>query len=304
MMVKKVSWSVLQDGKVGELVDTKELLEWIQEGKLESFNLICKEGEDHWKCANEFEELKSHFKPVMPKGWVVLRNENGKYIQRGLFSTDELKGFLRQGVVYPRDLVWCAGMVEWRHIYEVDTLRSVMVNEIPRIREWDKLKSGSSKGESLKSSSSKGESLKSRPSKGESLKSRPSKGEFLKSSSSKGESLKSRLSKGESLDELEKSFDELMNLASPGSESVNSDSSELGFQEGEAKGDSDLDRFTNSIVLEPIDGLPVIKEMESNGGRGSLRARALTKRQIEKTYLIFKYHIALSWEITQPPISH
>ena len=266
MMVRKVSWNVLQDGKVGELVGTKELLEWIQEGKLESFNLICKEGEEHWKCANEFEELKSHFKPVIPKGWVVLRNEDGKYIQRGLFSTDELKGFLRQGVVYPKDLVWYAGMLEWRHIYEVDTLKLTMANGIPRIREWDKLKSGPSKGESLKSWLSKKESVKSEASK-ESLKSgskvcKESIERVLKSGSSKSKPLKSKaLEVAE--DELEKSFDELINLTSPGSESVNSDSSK-GFQEG--KGWPDLDRFTSSIVLEPIDGLPAIKEMGSMKG--------------------------------------
>ena len=256
MMVRKVSWSVLQDGKVGELVGTKELLEWIQEGKLESINLICKEGEEHWKYANEFEELKSHFKPVIPKGWVVLRNEDGKYIQRGLFSTDELKGFLRQGVVYPKDLVWYAGMVEWRHIYEVDTLKLTMANGIPRIRELDKVKSGPSKGESLKSGLSKKESVKSGASK-----------ESVKSGSSKSKPLKN-----ESLEvtenELEKSFNELMNLASPGSESVGSESvnsdSSKGFQED--KRWPDLDRFTSSIVLEPIDGLPAIKEMGSMKG--------------------------------------
>lgn len=194
MKKEQMGWFFLREGLVKGPVGREKLLEQIKAGQIEDSNMVCREGESYWKCANEFEELSQQFKSVEPpEDWVILRNEAEEYVQRGLFTTREIKDFLRKGVVYPKDLAWRTGMIKWCCLCEIDLFRPTIANKNPLIR-------------------------------------------------------KAMEATFEGSDEMVKSFEEFMG--------------EVTNMEIE-KDPMDEDRFTNSIVLKPIEGLPAIEGLEA-----------------------------------------
>ena len=89
-------WMFLEEGETRGPVRTDVLYDRIQQHRLGAFDFICKKGENYWKFAGDFLELGPKFKSMdMDGDWVVLKNEKGKYVQRGLFSTDELRAFFK-----------------------------------------------------------------------------------------------------------------------------------------------------------------------------------------------------------------
>ena len=123
-------WMFLEAGKTCGPVSIEALVSQIQQHKLGAFDLVCKEGENYWKFASDFSELGPGFASMdMDGDWVVLRNENGKYVQRGLFSTDELRNFLKEGLVGAEDFTWRSGMTQWCRIHELEIFKPSSTND-------------------------------------------------------------------------------------------------------------------------------------------------------------------------------
>ena len=123
-------WIFLEEGETRGPVSTEELLRQIQQYKLGAFHLICKEGEECWKPAGEFLELSAKFQAMdMEADWIVLRNTGGESLQRGLFSTDELKSLLKQRIIKMGDFAWRSGMAQWCRIYELEVFRQFFLRE-------------------------------------------------------------------------------------------------------------------------------------------------------------------------------
>lgn len=118
-------WMFLEEGETRGPVGIQTLWNRIQQRQLGAFDFICKDGEGYWKSASDFQEFKVYFQSMDQGGdWVVLRNESGKYVQRGLFSTNELRTFLKNGLVRSEDFTWRAGMTQWCRVSELDIFKA------------------------------------------------------------------------------------------------------------------------------------------------------------------------------------
>ncbi len=114
----------LQDGKAKGPQGEAEIKEAIAKGNLSPFDLIYKEGAEKWQPIyqrQEFSKLfKQNIKANFLDSWVVLTKRPGEkgvaYIQRGPFSTDQVKDLLAQGEVQYRDFIWQEGRDKWSRI--------------------------------------------------------------------------------------------------------------------------------------------------------------------------------------------
>ncbi len=110
-------WFFLERGRVYGPVAIEKLSRRINQYEMGALDLICREGEDYWMGAGTFKEFASQFESPNTSGdWVVLKNEDGKYIQRGLFSSSELKDLVKDGFIRGTDFAWCSGMKKWIRI--------------------------------------------------------------------------------------------------------------------------------------------------------------------------------------------
>jgi len=116
----------------------EEMLHWIRTEELTALDPIFREGDDKWRPVNEFAEFRSALKEIKVKtdqdSWVLLvKKDPGKklgYIQKGPFSTEQIREMLQKGEVLYTDHVWKKGMGEWKKVSAVENFN-------PSTPTWD-----------------------------------------------------------------------------------------------------------------------------------------------------------------------
>ena len=126
----KRHWMFLEKGEVRGPVTTKKLLGQIQQYKLSPLDFIRKKDQGDWLPATDFPELSTEFKSIdKDADWVILSKQNGRYVKKGLFSTNELKGLLQQRTIKIGDFIWRSGLPYWCRIYELEIFKSFFLDE-------------------------------------------------------------------------------------------------------------------------------------------------------------------------------
>lgn len=123
-MILEEWYFTLEEGRAKGPQNHGEIKDAILLGKLSPFDLIYKEGAEKWQPIyqrQEFGDLfKSKIKASFLDSWVVLTKRSGEkgvaYIQKGPFSTDQIKHLLAQGDIQYRDFIWQEGREKWSRI--------------------------------------------------------------------------------------------------------------------------------------------------------------------------------------------
>lgn len=115
-------------GKTLGPVTIEEIKSRIRSGRIRMFDLVFKDGEDSWKMALEFSELRADFKAsavktLAEKPWVCLQRKNQKsleFITQGPYTTEEIRAALASGRISYSDYVWREGYEEWKRIGTIE----------------------------------------------------------------------------------------------------------------------------------------------------------------------------------------
>ncbi len=122
-------WFFYQErGKTVGPLTIEDMKARIREGRIQLFDLIHSEGEDGWKMAMEFPDLRGEFKnSTMPtmndRPWVCLRRRSEKALDfstSGPFTTAEIQKSVAAGEISYSDYIWKEGFNEWRRIGTVE----------------------------------------------------------------------------------------------------------------------------------------------------------------------------------------
>lgn len=116
----------------------EEMLHWVRTEELTALDPIFREGDEKWRPLSEFAEFRSVLKEIKVKkdqdSWVVLvKKEPGKktgYLQKGPFSTDQIREMLQKGEILYTDHIWKKGMSEWKKVSAVENFN-------PSTPTWD-----------------------------------------------------------------------------------------------------------------------------------------------------------------------
>jgi len=114
----------LNKGKAVGPIDRAGIKSAIDGGQIGPFDLLFREGDDRWQPIHEFAEFKGQLKgapkPRIEEVWVVLQREETRkglaYLQRGPFTTKQVKDQLQAGEIQYRDFIWQEGQRQWSRI--------------------------------------------------------------------------------------------------------------------------------------------------------------------------------------------
>ena len=116
----------------------EEMVHWVRTEDLNALDPIFREGDEKWRPLGEFAEFRAVLKEIKTKkeqdSWVLLVKKDpakrGGYVQRGPFSTSQLKEMLQRGDIFYTDHIWKKGFKEWKKITEIEEFN-------PPTPEWD-----------------------------------------------------------------------------------------------------------------------------------------------------------------------
>lgn len=117
-------WFFYQErGKTIGPLTAEDLKKRIREGRLRLFDLVYRDGEDIWKMAMDFAELREEFKSnqimTPDRPWICLKKkdrESSEFVTVGPFSVEEIKSAILAGQLAYTDYVWRYGFKEWKRI--------------------------------------------------------------------------------------------------------------------------------------------------------------------------------------------
>ncbi len=106
----------------------EEMMHWVRTEDLNALDPIFREGDEKWRPLGEFAEFRAVLKEIKTKkeqdSWVLLVKKDaakrGGYVQRGPFSTSQLREMLQQGDIFYTDHIWKKGFSEWKKISAVE----------------------------------------------------------------------------------------------------------------------------------------------------------------------------------------
>ncbi len=132
-------WYYLVKSQIQGPVTENEIREKLKLNELTLHSIIFREGDTKWRRVSEFEEVDfakeisevnlHHFvklpqKPLGDDRWVVLLNiqneSETKFVQKGPFSTLEVKDSIQQGEFSYSDYIWKDGFSKWERIGDLD----------------------------------------------------------------------------------------------------------------------------------------------------------------------------------------
>lgn len=106
----------------------EEMLHWVRMEDLSALDPIFREGDEKWRPLSEFAEFRAALNEIKVKkeldSWVLLvkkdPSKKGGYVQKGPFSTEQIREMIQKGEVVYTDHVWKKGMTEWRKVSSVE----------------------------------------------------------------------------------------------------------------------------------------------------------------------------------------
>ncbi len=101
------------------ILTKKKLLQWIFDEKLLPETCIQKGFEGKWQKACDTPEWQLFYSNSdTNKDWVLLIKREGdrSFKQKGVYSTEQVRFFLKEGLCSPKDFIWKKGFKEWRRI--------------------------------------------------------------------------------------------------------------------------------------------------------------------------------------------
>lgn len=105
----------------------EEMTHWVRTEELNALDPIFREGDEKWRPLSEFAEFRPILQEIKTKkeleSWVLLvkkaPNKKG-YIQKGPFSTEQIREMLQAGDILYTDHIWKKGMSEWKKVSSIE----------------------------------------------------------------------------------------------------------------------------------------------------------------------------------------
>lgn len=125
-------WYWLESGRAKGPISFEDLSQKVTSGSLKKEDVLFREGDLEWRVASSFAELKELWKSNdqanPPTEWVVMSQEPTtqglpSFLQKGPFTSAQLKSALEAGEIKYQDHVWKQGWSEWKKISEVEELK-------------------------------------------------------------------------------------------------------------------------------------------------------------------------------------
>lgn len=139
-MSKVIAWYISRAGQASGPFVTDMLLAMIRDGQIKPIDLVFQEGDEEWKPAASFSELRPAKRPgdsqwdeagalypntrdrIQPAPlvtWILLRPHGSTYIQEGPYSTQAVLDGLRLGRFLYSQYAWRAGNPKWVRVGEL-----------------------------------------------------------------------------------------------------------------------------------------------------------------------------------------
>ncbi|MDE0119605.1 MAG: hypothetical protein OXM55_06325 [Bdellovibrionales bacterium] len=121
------------------ILTRKELLKWIFDEKCHPETCIQKGFEGQWQKACDTSEWRLFYDDNTNKDWVILIKRDGgdrSFKQKGMYSTEQVRFFLKEGLCSPKDFIWKKGFREWRRISLVLKFSTHPMHTIEDILAW------------------------------------------------------------------------------------------------------------------------------------------------------------------------
>lgn len=135
-------WYYLLKGKAQGPVTENQIRELLREHQLTLNDIVFREGENKWKRISEFTDInfaqeavgETNLQQLIklptkndrndPEKWVVLlkiqTDTEIKFVQKGSWTTTEVKSAIQRGEVSYSDHVWRSGFTKWERIGDLD----------------------------------------------------------------------------------------------------------------------------------------------------------------------------------------
>ena len=116
-----------------------ELLQWIFAEKIHPEARIQKGFTSQWEKVSDTSEWQLFYSDSgLNKDWVILLKREGdrSFRQKGVYSTEQVRFFLKEGLCSPKDFIWKKDFKEWRRISVVLPFSTHPMGTIEDILAW------------------------------------------------------------------------------------------------------------------------------------------------------------------------